>query len=99
MDRLNSRRFRGMIQTNLEVPEVTCGHCVEAIEGAVGALHGVKSVKVDLDQKDVTVNYDESVVELGAIIIAIEGEGYGVGAEAQGPAPVLHQIGSGPGTG
>ncbi len=88
-----------MIRTILDVPEVTCSHCVEAIEGAVGALHGVKSVKVDLEQKDVVVNYDDSAVELGAIITAIEEEGYGVGPEAQEPEPALYQIKPRQGTG
>jgi copper chaperone len=83
-----------MIQTVLNVPEVTCSHCIEAIEGAVGALDGVSSVKVDLTQKDVTVDYDESAVKLAAIIAAIEGEGYGVGGDAaEAPRPALHQIG------
>jgi copper chaperone len=81
-----------MVQTTLEVPEVTCRHCVEAIEGAVGALQGVSSVTVDLEQKDVTVEYDESAVELEAIVTAIEGEGYGVGPEAPSPASPLHQV-------
>lgn len=81
-----------MIQTTLEVPEVTCGHCVEAIEGAVGALQGVTFVTVDLEQKNVTVKCDESAVELEAIVAAIEGEGYGVGPEAPNPEPALHQV-------
>lgn len=88
-----------MIQTTLEVPEVTCSHCVEAIEGAVGALQGVISVKVDLEEKDVTVEYDESAVQLGAIITAIEGEGYGVGPEAPDSEPALHQVQARPGSG
>ena len=69
-----------MTETTLDVPEVTCSHCIGAIEGAVGALEGVEAVKVDLDRKDVTVNYDESSVSLTSIISAIEGEGYEVGA-------------------
>jgi copper chaperone len=87
-----------MMQTVLEVPEVTCHHCVEAIEGAVGALEGVGSVKVDLEQKDVTIRYDESAVKVATIISAIEEEGYGVGQDAQAPGSSLHQIGRGPGS-
>jgi copper chaperone len=79
-----------VIETTLEVAEVTCNHCVEAIEGAVGALNGVRSVRVDLEQKDVTVHYDESAVKVAAIIAAIEGEGYGVGPESEGPQPEQH---------
>ena len=71
-----------MTEQVLEVPEVHCKHCVAAIEGAVGALGGVQSVKVDLDRKDVTIDYDEAELELAQIVAAIEGEGYGVGPEA-----------------
>lgn len=63
----------------LSVPEVTCHHCVNAIEGAVGALSGVQSVKVDLERKDVTIDYDDKSVGHDSIVGAIKGEGYQVG--------------------
>lgn len=68
-----------MVQEVLSVPEVTCEHCVNAIEGAVGALSGVQSVKVDLERKDVTVAYDAGAVNHDSIVTAITGEGYQVG--------------------
>ncbi len=83
-----------MVEQVLEVPEVSCNHCINAIEGAVGALGGVESVKVDLERKDVTVNYDETSLELASIVAAIEGEGYGVGPEAGHPQ--VMQIGEKP---
>ncbi len=87
-----------MAEKVLEVPEVNCNHCIHAIEGAVGALSGVESVKVNLDRKDVTINYDDSELKLAKIVAAIEGEGYGVGPNA---APLhqdaqLHQLGDKP---
>lgn len=83
-----------MAEKVLEVPEVSCNHCINAIEGAVGALGGVESVKVNLDRKDVTVNYNDQAVQLASIVAAIENEGYGVGpAAAQ-----VHQIGEKPST-
>ena len=87
-----------MAEQVLEVPEVSCNHCVHAIEGAVGALSGVETVKVNLDRKDVTVRYDEGALDLARIVSAIEGEGYGVGADS---APrhqdaQLHQLGDKP---
>jgi copper chaperone len=85
-----------MTEKVLEVPEVTCHHCVSAIEGAVGALGGVRWVKVDLDRKDVTVDYDESDLDLDRIVAAIEGEGYGVGPQAA--QPEVLQIGDKPGS-
>ena len=83
-----------MVQKVLEVPEVSCHHCINAIEGAVGALDGVDSVKVDLQRKDVTVDYDESTVDLPKIVAAIEGEGYGVGPDAGQPQVI--QLGDKP---
>lgn len=83
-----------MTEQVLEVPEVTCNHCVSAIEGAVGALEGVDSVKVNLDRKDVTINFDETALELNKIVAVIEAEGYGVGPDAG--QPEVMQIGEKP---
>ena len=83
-----------MAEQVLEVPEVHCHHCVAAIEGAVGSLDGVRSVKVDLGRKDVTVDYDDRELELAKIVAAIEEEGYGVGPEAG--QPQVLQIGEKP---
>jgi copper chaperone len=41
------------------VPEVHCAHCEAAIIGALGAVDGVESVKVDLERKLVAVTGDE----------------------------------------
>ena len=68
-----------MAQEVLSVPEVTCEHCVSALEGAVGALDGVDRVKVDLDRKDITIDYDEAQVGHASFVTAITGEGYQVG--------------------
>lgn len=73
-----------MVQEVLSVPEVTCEHCVSAIEGAVGALAGVSSVKVDLDRKDVTIAYDDASVGHDSIVHAINEEGYQVAGAAAG---------------
>lgn len=68
-----------MAERVLSVPAVHCDHCVSSIEGAVAPLDGVDSVKVDLDQKDVTVRFDESRLGLDKIVEAIEDQGYDVG--------------------
>lgn len=79
-----------MKQEVLSVPEVHCGHCVSSIEGAVGALEGVKEVKVNLDARDVTVSFEEAEVTIDKIVSAIEEQGYEVGGDG---GPKLHQIG------
>jgi len=77
-----STRRKAMVQEVLSVAEVTCEHCVSAIEGAVGALGGVESVRVDLGRKDVTVSYDDAAVGHDSIVGAIQGEGYEVAGVA-----------------
>lgn len=79
-----------MSEQVLKVPDVTCNHCVSAIEGAVGAIGGVERVKVDLDRKEVGVSFDDAETTLEKIVEAIQGEGYGV--EGHG-SPDLLQIG------
>jgi copper chaperone len=41
------------------VPEMSCGHCVNAITGEVQALTGVREVSIDLDTKIVLVHGTE----------------------------------------
>ncbi|MDQ6421362.1 copper ion binding protein [Paenibacillus sp. LHD-117] len=61
----------------LKVEGMTCGHCVSSVEKAVGGLGA--SGQVNLAEKKVTVEYDESKVSLDAIKAAIEDQGYDVG--------------------
>lgn len=57
---------------------MTCANCKKAIEDVLSNLEGVSSVSVDLEESNVTVNYDENVVELGDIRLEIENQGYDV---------------------
>jgi copper chaperone len=67
-----------MNQVTLNVPDISCGHCKSSIEGAVAPMDGVASAEVAIDARTVAVTYDESAVDLEAIITAIEDQGYGV---------------------
>lgn len=60
----------------LSVPGVTCEHCRTAITKEVGAVTGVESVDVDLDQKVVTV--DGRDLDDAAVRAAIDEAGYDV---------------------
>jgi copper ion binding protein len=62
----------------LNVPSVSCNHCKMAIEGAVGALAGVRSVAVDVDAKSVAVDFETGDVTLETIEAAVQEEGYAV---------------------
>ena len=57
------------------VPEISCGHCKNAIEGEVGTLEDVDSVNVDIEAKTVTV---DGTASDAAIHAAIEEAGYDV---------------------
>ncbi|SKB03659.1 copper chaperone CopZ [Sporosarcina newyorkensis] len=61
----------------LKVEGMSCGHCVNSIESSVGELNGVSSVKVDLANKEVTVEYDNEA-NLNQIKDTIEDQGYEV---------------------
>ena len=64
----------------ISVPEVHCDHCVNSIEGAVGVLAGVDTVKVDLDSRTVAVSFEPESVSVSDIVGAIEEQGYEVPA-------------------
>ncbi|WP_409272235.1 copper chaperone CopZ [Neobacillus sp. SCS-31] len=67
-----------MEKTLLNVEGMSCGHCVKAVEGSVGALEGVERVLVDLKEKTVAVEYKGDAVSLDKIKETIEDQGYDV---------------------
>ncbi len=67
-----------MEKVTLNVEGMSCGHCVKAVEGSVGALNGVSSVKVDLDNKKVDIEFNEAQVTIDAIKETIDDQGYEV---------------------
>lgn len=67
-----------MQQTTLHVQGMSCGHCVSSIEGSVGKLNGIESVKVHLEEGKVDVAFDSNVVSLKEITDVIEDQGYDI---------------------
>lgn len=55
---------------------MSCGHCVKAVERAVGALQGISMAKVDLAAKTLSVEFDSSKVSLEDIKKVVVEEGY-----------------------
>jgi copper chaperone len=68
-----------MVERVYRVPDVSCAHCVSAIENELGKIDGVASVTVDLDSKLVTVQADESVTDQ-RIREGIDEAGYDIAA-------------------
>jgi copper chaperone len=61
--------------TSYTVVGMTCGHCVNAVTGEVGAVPGVTAVDVDLASGDLTVTSTEPVDD-DAVRAAVEEAGY-----------------------
>lgn len=68
------------MRLTFEVPDVSCGHCKSAIEGALRPLGGVREAEVDVASKQVAVELDENRIDRVAVIDAIESAGYTVSA-------------------
>ena len=68
-----------MTSITLSVPEISCDHCKNSIEGAVGELAGVEKVEVTIENKSVDVSFD-APTDRDAVVAAIEGQGYDVAA-------------------
>ena len=60
----------------MKVDGMTCGHCVAAIEKAVGEVPGVESVDVDLANKLVNVVCQDDALTHEAIRRAVTSAGY-----------------------
>lgn len=56
------------------VPNISCGHCVAAVEEEVGEIAGVSNVKADETTKVVTVDWDTpaSWDQIKATLVEIE---------------------------
>ncbi|MCM3764413.1 copper ion binding protein [Neobacillus niacini] len=65
-----------MVQVTLAVNGMSCMHCVMAIKSSVGKLTGVKEVKVNLKEANVTVTFNADQVALNQIKDRIESKGY-----------------------
>ena len=49
----------------VNVPNISCGHCVNTIQNEVGELDGVKKVVASQETKTVTVEWEEPTTWAG----------------------------------
>ncbi len=49
-----------MASKTVKIPNINCGHCTSTIEREVGELEGVTSVKADKENKEVTIEWNET---------------------------------------
>ena len=47
-----------MSQATLTVPNISCGHCVSAIESELAEMEGLTSVKADAETRTVMVQWN-----------------------------------------
>jgi copper chaperone len=67
-----------MEKMTLNVKGMSCGHCINAIEGSVGKLSGVTTVKVNLDSGTVSLEFNPNEVTIDKIKETIDDQGYDV---------------------
>lgn len=56
-----------MSTRTVQVPNISCGHCVKTIEREVGEMEGVTSVTASEVNQDVTVKWDDGRTSWEAI--------------------------------
>ena len=56
-----------MTKESLKVEGMTCQHCVQTITDALEKIAGTNKVAVDLDKKEVQVDYNEEKTNLQEI--------------------------------
>ena len=69
-----------MTEKTFNVPDMSCGHCKAAVEGALNKRSGVERVNADIVKGTVEVSYDEGTVTTEDLLGAIQEAGYTVAA-------------------
>jgi len=62
----------------LQVEGMTCQHCVQTVNETVAKMAGVQKVDVNLEQKEVTIEFDESQTKLEEVSAQIVEAGFEV---------------------
>ena len=70
------KESKPMSTVEIVIEGMSCQHCVGSVEKAIKELDGVKSVKVDLQNKKAVVEFNESEVDLNMMKKAVRECGY-----------------------
>ena len=65
-------------ETILSVPDVSCQHCVKAINEALSKLSGVEKVVTDIPSKTIHLRYDSNQLSMQQVEAALDDAGYAV---------------------
>ena len=65
-------------ETVLSVPDISCEHCVKAINGALSGLPGIETVSTDIPTKTVHLRYDPGKISLERVEAVLDDVGYTV---------------------
>lgn len=65
-----------MMTTTYQVPDMSCAHCKAKIEGEVNKLNGIQDANADVDEKRLTVTFDENTVQSESIEESVNKAGY-----------------------
>ena len=64
------------MQKSLKVQGITCQHCVETITNSLRDKTGIKTVGINIDKKEVIIDYDEETINLEQISSGITELGF-----------------------
>ena len=67
-----------MATTILNVPDISCEHCERTITNALTPVAGIRTVNVDIAEKQVRVDYDEARVNIDRMKDILQEEEYPV---------------------
>ncbi len=76
-----------MARAVLVVPDISCEHCEHAITSALSPLDGVRTVEVDIEGREVKLDYDEAAVTLERVKEVLAEEEYPVESVRGAAAP------------
>lgn len=64
-----------MNETVIRIQDMSCGHCVASVQGALERVDGVESVEVSLDSKLATISHFGDM-DTSALMAAVEAVGF-----------------------